>query len=161
MYDGSTQIFEGIKRCDTSSIIATTGDKIIYLYQEQPHKLEPFGSLPGGRVDQAGESPLEAAKRELLEETGYQSTDWEIFAKNSPDGKIERTFHTYIARDCQKVAEQNLDPGEKIKVHLLALDELLDLADSDRFPHLDIQALLVRAKYHSKSNEKLKDLLGL
>jgi len=159
MYDGSTEIFEGVKRCDTSSIIATTKDKIIYLHQEQPHKKKAFGSLPCGRVDKEGETPLEAAKRELLEETGYQSDSWEEFATNSTDGKIERTFWTYIARSCKKIAKQNLDAGEKIEVKLLTLDEFLNIADSDQFPHLDIQADLIRAKYNTKLRKKLEQKL--
>lgn len=159
MYDGSTQTFEGVKRCDTSSIIGVAGDKIIYIRQEQPHKYKAFGSLPCGRVDRKGESPLSAAQRELLEETGYASDDWEEFAANSPDGKIQRTFWTYIARNCKKTADQQLDPGEKIEVQLLSLDEFLDIADSDKFPHLDIKAEFVRAKYDPESRKKLEQKL--
>ncbi|MBU0646256.1 NUDIX domain-containing protein [Patescibacteria group bacterium] len=159
MYDGSTEIFEGIKRCDTASIIAVADGKIIYLNQEQPHKDKAFGSLPCGRVDRAGESPFDAARRELLEETGYTSDDWQEFAHNSPDGKIQRTFWTYLARNAKKVADQNLDPGEKIQVQLLSLDEFLDIADSDDFPHLDIKADFVRAKYDTESRKKLEQKL--
>ena len=159
MFDDSTETFEGVKRCDTASIIAVTEGKIIFLRQQQPHKDQPFGSLPCGRVDREGESPLAAARRELLEETGYESDDWEEFAANSPDGKIQRTFWTFIARNAAKVAEQNLDAGEKIQVELLSLDEFLDIADSDNFPHLDIKADFVRAKYDPESRKKLEQKL--
>ena len=66
MFDGSTETFERILRPDLVCLIATVGDKIMVLDQEQPAR-PPFISLPGGRMDMEGETPLDTAKRELRE----------------------------------------------------------------------------------------------
>src|SRR3989338_4783229 len=77
-YDGSKKIFEKIKRPDTAMIIPITEDgKIIVALQEQPHK-PPFMGTIGGRVDEDG-GVLQTAKRELLEETGYEAKEWILF----------------------------------------------------------------------------------
>ncbi len=132
MYDGSTATFECLKRPDTVVVIPTQGDTIFYAEQEQPNK-GPYLSLFGGRSDE-GEAPLEAAKRELLEETGFQSDDWELLASNPFRGKIEWTIHYFIARNCVKVAEQKLDGGEKITILSTDADTFLkDIVSDPRF----------------------------
>lgn len=76
MFDGTKETFEKLKRANTALVIPLVGKNILIQEQEQPDKPGPFLSLPGGRCDES-EKPLEAAKRELLEETGYASDDWE------------------------------------------------------------------------------------
>jgi ADP-ribose pyrophosphatase len=71
MFDGSTQIFEKVKRPDSADVIAVVGDKIVIETQEQPHR-SPFTCIPGGRCDE-NENPMDGAKRELLEETGHHT----------------------------------------------------------------------------------------
>lgn len=68
-----------------------------------------------GLVD-AGESALEAAKRELLEETGYVG-DLECLGScfaNATGSTMK--YHFFLARHCEKVAEQHLDPAEQIEL---------------------------------------------
>ena len=103
MYDGSKKIFERLKRPNSVQAIAIVGDKIIVQTEEQPDRPEPFRSIPGGRCD-GDEDPLLAAKRELLEETGYVSADWELWRERQPVGKIEWTIYTYIARNCTRTS---------------------------------------------------------
>ena len=75
MYDGSVAVFEKIKRLDTTVIVAIDeNNNFIITHQEQPGRDKPFLSNPAGRIE-GGENPLEGAKRELLEETGYESND--------------------------------------------------------------------------------------
>ncbi len=116
LFDGSHSTFERIKKVDGVVIIATTDkNKILVVRNEQPtHKT--FVGLIGGMVNH-GERPVDAAKRELLEEAGYSSDDWELLKIYHPESNM-MVYSTYllVARNCLKVGGQNLDPGEKIKV---------------------------------------------
>jgi 8-oxo-dGTP pyrophosphatase MutT (NUDIX family) len=60
--------------------------------------------LPAGLRDVAGELPLEAARRELVEETGYQAADWQVLADylSSPGISTER-IRVYLARNLTMV----------------------------------------------------------
>src|SRR3989338_5204026 len=71
LYDGSTAVFEKIRRQATALVIPVVGDKILIQRQEQPHRRSAYLSLAGGRIED-GEEPLLAAQRELLEQTGYK-----------------------------------------------------------------------------------------
>ncbi|MFZ2619765.1 MAG: NUDIX hydrolase [Alphaproteobacteria bacterium] len=125
MYDGTTKTFEMLKRCPTVQVLALNeAGEVVYAQQEQPHVATPYLSLCGGRMD-AGEEPLVAAKRELLEETGMVSDVWELVQVDVGTGKMEWFIYTYIARNCRKVAEQMLDGGEKITVKTAPVDTFL------------------------------------
>ncbi len=114
LFDGSKATFERIKRPDTVLVIATSSDKIILINDTQPDR-EGIDRLPGGRCDK-GEDSLTAAKRELLEETGYSSDTWEPFRSYEPVDKMDWNIHIYIAKGCIKSAEPTPDPGEKIEL---------------------------------------------
>lgn len=131
MFDGTTETFEMLKRVNTIEIIATSGDKILLSHQSQPNKHDYY-SLFGGRAEE-NEEPLVTAKRELLEESGLTSKDWELFKTYTPVHKIDWEIHTFIARDCKKVKEQNLDAGEKIEILECTFDEFIELVVSDKY----------------------------
>ncbi len=141
MFDGSTETFEMLDRPDTVEIISVIGDKILISEQQQPNS-PVFLSLFGGRVDE-GEEPLHAAKRELLEEAGHTSDDWELIRSYEPYSKMQWTVYIYVARNSKETAKQNLDAGEKIKVVPVGFDEFLDIVDSEDFRDKDF--------YNSKS----------
>ena len=123
MFDGSTETFECLKRPNTVLVIPMNGDKVYYSVQEQPGK-KPFLSLLGGRGDE-GEEPLETAKRELMEEAGLESDDWQELRKYSIPGKFEWDVYYFVARDCRKAGDQNLDSGERIEIREANLDRFL------------------------------------
>ncbi len=132
MFDGSIEIFERIWRPSTVTVIATVDNKIIIEEQDQPSRRN-FLSLAGGRAD-SEDDMLAEAKRELLEETGRESDDWELlFEKTARSTSILWHEHFFIARNCKKVQEQELDAGEKIELRLISFEEFLALADEPRF----------------------------
>lgn len=131
MFDGTTATFEALRRPDTIQIIATQGDKILLSHEEQPNKPRVFTFL-GGRQEE-GEEPLTVAKRELLEEGGLESSDWELLKTFEAEGKIQWTTYFYVARNCQKVAEPELDAGEKIDVVAVNWEEFLEKINSGTF----------------------------
>src|SRR5882762_1533858 len=78
LYDGTTATFEMLKRPGTIQIIPTSDETIYISYEEQPDNKPLSYTLFGGRQE-PNEDPLMTAKRELLEETGMESEDWELY----------------------------------------------------------------------------------
>ena len=158
MFDGGTETFEMLKRADTAEAIAVVGDKILISYQKQPESKNVFTSLPGGRREK-GETALNAAKREMLEETGYVAKDWRLFKKIDPVWKINWTIYIYIARDCIYWQPPRLDSGEKINTKLISFNEFLDLADDPYFYEQELVNYMLRARIDKKEYKKFHKLL--
>ncbi len=157
-YDGKPRIFEKLKRPDTVMIIPVTEEgQIILSFQEQPGK-KPFMGSVGGRVDER-EKVLEAAKRELLEETGYEAREWILFDAVQPVSKIEWAVYTLIARGCKKVAEQNLDGAEKIELRFVDFDEFVRMVLHHEFGDMELQNRLLEAQMNPEKMAEYKKLI--
>ncbi|HVZ58394.1 MAG TPA: NUDIX hydrolase [Patescibacteria group bacterium] len=157
MYDGSTAIFEAIKRTGTVQVIPTVGDKVLLSFEEQPGKPRQI-TFFGGRMEE-GEKPLEAAKRELLEETGLQSDDWELFREYSSVGKIIWPMFFYIARNCHKVTQPHLDSGEKIEIKEFSFVEFVDIVSQENFADSHISNEVFRLKQDPQKLEEFRQKL--
>lgn len=91
----------------------TRNGQMIMIEQYRHGRGETEIGLPSGFLEDSDADPLETAKRELLEETGYQSDAWiplGVLFTNSNRGR--QAFHFFLALDATKVAEQELEPGE-------------------------------------------------
>lgn len=159
LYDGTKKTFEKLKRPDTVVVFPVLSDgTIILTEQEQPGK-EPFIGATGGRVDE-GEDIITAAKRELLEESGYEAEEFILWDSQHPISKIDWVVYTFIAKGLKKVADLKLDGGEKIKLLPSTLDNLIDVATNS---HQDFYEKEVIVKFFdAKLNpEKMKELREL
>lgn len=86
----------------------------------------------GGRT--LAEDALAAAKRELLEETGYSSPDWTHLLTVPSHATIADNYaHIFMARNCRKVGGQDLDETEFLNVELHTAQELDELIRTGRF----------------------------
>lgn len=138
--------FSVLKAPDWINVMALTEDKQVILVEQYRYGLEePTLELAGGVCD-PGERPLETSKRELLEETGYASSKWVSLGKVSSNPAMQDNYtHSFLALDCEKIAEQKLDGNERIQVHLIPLDQFLDFVHTGVIHHSLVAA--TTAKY--------------
>jgi len=154
MFDGSIQTFEKVSRSSSVGIFPITKDgKIVLTIQEQPN-MDEFISLVGGIVD-VGEDVLAAAHRELLEETGSKTSDMELWYSVQPVTKVEWPIYVYVARNCEKIADLNLDAGEKIKLKYVTWEEFLEIIYLDEFRDKELTLYLLKLM---KDKQKFKEL---
>ena len=108
------------------------------------------GKEYGADQDMSTEDALETAKRELLEETGYESDDWEHLLTVPSNATIADNYgHLYLARNCRRVSEQKLDETEFLNVIKCSADEIEDLIAKGRFQqamHITAWLLALRKK---------------
>jgi ADP-ribose pyrophosphatase len=126
LFDGSEHTFEMLKRPDTVTAICVVDSKILVIDDEQPY-LGSRQSFPGGRVDDTDETILNAAKREIHEETGYSFSDWRLIKIWQPYRKMEWFVYVWLAWDVSGQQSPHLDPGEKISVQALDFDTVKPL----------------------------------
>ena len=110
---------------DWVNVIAITKDGQFVMERQYRHALgKTCYELPCGVMEQ-GEEPLEAVKRELMEETGYGGGEWSLLDTLSanPASTNNRTY-CFLARGVKKLGEPHLDAGECFNVKLFPLDEI-------------------------------------
>ena len=157
MFDGSTETFEALKRPDTIQIIPVQDCKILLAHEEQPNREATF-TFFGGRAEK-GEEPLTTAKRELLEEAGLESSDWELYKVYDIESKIEWQVYFYFARGCKKVTEPTLDAGEKIEVRSVNFEDFLKITSDEKFWGTEIANDIFRMKENSGKLENFRQRL--
>lgn len=119
--------YYSIKRRDAVYVVALTRDyKIPLVYQYKNGVKDVIWELPAGFVE-ANESPLESARRELLEETGFAAEEYMLLGSFVPNPSLSGNKNfVFLSKNAKKISEQQLDVNEEIKVQLFALEELVE-----------------------------------
>lgn len=105
---------------DWVSVAAITADNRIVVVRQYRFGVAHFTTeLPAGLV-RRGESHQAAARRELLEETGYTSSDWAYLGWVEPNPAFQNNrLHQWLARDARPLHAGRLDEGEDVVVETL------------------------------------------
>jgi ADP-ribose pyrophosphatase len=108
--------------------VAITDDNKVLMVSQYRHAANIISlEIPGGVID-GDEKPVEAIRRELLEETGYQFDDFELLSTiyANPSTANNKTF-CYLAKGGKKVQGQSLDEHEELVVHEHTIAEVKQL----------------------------------
>ncbi|RLC31366.1 MAG: NUDIX hydrolase [Deltaproteobacteria bacterium] len=118
------------------NVIALTPHEEVILVRQYRHGIRDLTmEIPGGLVD-AHDTPEAAARRELREETGYQSDEWIPLGSVFPNPAIQNNrCYTFLARDVVYSGQQQLDEMEDIEVLYRPLKEIPDLIRGGEINH--------------------------
>jgi len=138
--------FSYMKLAEGVCVLPITNDGKAVCLRQYRHTVQEWQwELPAGRMDEHL-SPLEAAKKELEEETGYTARNWISLGSFLPSpGSTNERIHLFAALDLEP-GRQNLEQGEHIHVYLLKWEELIALVGSGEFQHGAGLAAILRYK---------------
>ena len=116
---------------DWINVIAITKDGDFVMEDQYRHGLgETHYELVAGVID-PGETPLQAAQRELSEETGFGGGEWQLFMTLSPNPTNHKNLsYTFLATGVERLREQHQEPTEDIRVHVLKREEVKQLLET-------------------------------
>jgi ADP-ribose pyrophosphatase len=129
--------FYVLKPNDWVNIIAITPDNQVVMVEQYRHGVEAVTlEIPGGGVDHDDLTHLQAAQRELLEETGYAGSEIVSLGFNYPNPAIQSNLcHTYLVKNVEKVREPVFESNEETVVKLVPLDEIDRLIVDGKINH--------------------------
>lgn len=134
--------FYRYRKNDFASIFAVTEDARVVVerrWRQGPRALT--WDMPAGYIE-PGEEPEAAARRELLEETGYEAARWTPLGSVTTDGNSGGSrCHFFLAQGASRVGEPALDDTEEGEVHLLPLAEVRRLLGEGGFATMAASAM--------------------
>jgi len=119
-YSGQTLVRDFIEHPGAVAVVAVNRDNEVLMIRQYRHPVRKFlWEIPAGLLDVAGESHLDAAKRELLEETFYEAKNWELLQTfhASPGGNSEQ-IDIFLATDVHPVESDYQREGEEMDMEV-------------------------------------------
>lgn len=148
--DGLEHSFFVIENPDWVNIIALTKENEVVLIEQFRHGIEEIIlEIPGGMIDE-NEEPENAARRELLEETGFSSDEFIFLGKSRPNPAIQDNWiYHFAAVNVEKIEEVNFDEHESVITILLPFKDVKKQISDGKITH----SLVVTAFYFLELNE--------
>ena len=114
-----------LERPDAAIVFPLTNDDEVVLVRQYRPPLERMElGLPAGLVEPS-EKPEVAARRELVEETGYSGGEWEYLGSLASSPSLKDNWaYLFLARNVERAGDQDLDQFERLEVVRVPLDEL-------------------------------------
>ncbi len=131
---------------DWVNVIPVTADGEVVMLRQFRHGVEHVTlEIPGGMIDPEDDDPVAAARRELREETGFDSEHCTLIGVVHPNPAIQdNRCHTVLALGARRVEQAQPDAGEDLLTELVQLDDLHGLVSDGSITH----ALVVTAIQH-------------
>lgn len=125
---------------DWINVIAITDDGQFVLVRQYRHALGRTCYELCAGVCEKGEKPIDSAKRELMEETGFGGGEWQEWMVTSANAStMTNLSHSFLATGVKKIAAQHLDSGEDLSVHLFSKEKVKEMLAHGEF----MQSLMV------------------
>jgi ADP-ribose pyrophosphatase len=122
---------------DFALVVPVTESGEVVLVRGYKHGLGRVTLSPPAGLVGAGESPLAAARRELLEETGYEAAEWDALGSYVVDGNRQcGTAHVFLARGARRTRPPRDDETEELEVELLTAQRLRQCVREGRIGNL-------------------------
>jgi ADP-ribose pyrophosphatase len=141
---------------DFINVVALTDDDKMLCFRQGKYAIEGEALAPIGGYLEPGEEPLVAAQRELLEETGYQASDWIDLGHFRVDtNRGAGTAYFFMAHHAHPIAARDADDLEDQELLLLTRAEVeaaLQRGDFKALPWMAIIVLALRRMEHNTSN---------
>ena len=119
---------------DFVNVVAVDADGRFLVFEQTKYAVEGPTLAPVGGYLEAGEEPLEAARRELLEEMGHVSDRWRSLGRYVVDGnRGVGVGHFFIATDARQVREPDADDLEEQRLFRMGGDEVREALAEGRF----------------------------
>jgi len=147
-----------VRHPGASAVLAQPISDTVILVKQYRHALEDFiWEIPAGTLDE-NELPLECAKRELIEETGFSASVWQKLGEITPvPGYSDERIHIFMATDL-KPAQQDLDKDEVLEAHEVALDEAMEMISKGAIQDgKTISGLFMLTRWLNKRNTDILD----
>ena len=153
--DGSPSVRELIRLLGAVAVVPVTEDGKVIIEKQFRYPLNRvITEIPAGKLDSATEDPLEAAKRELLEETGYRAEEWTFMGSYQPSpAYCDEKIYLYLAQGLQ-AGEQKLDQGEFLNVEQVPLTELVEDVMQGRIQDGKTQVAILKAAQLLQEKER-------
>lgn len=118
---------------DAAAVVAIDAEGHVILKEEYRYACrKSMIEIPAGMIENE-EDPLTAAKRELLEETGYASDDWQEFGISIEDPtRLTGRLYLFLAQNCVKVSNGDPDAAEEINVLRIPLKTAVDMVMNNK-----------------------------
>jgi len=138
-------------------VLAVTADEKFLCFHQTKYAVKGTTLAPVGGMLELDERPLEAAKRELLEETGYVASEWIPFGSHILDpNRGIATMHLFLALDAKRVAEPDSDDLEDQELLLLSRSEIEEAYQTGQFKILSWSAVVAMSLKYLSSDENRK-----
>ncbi|MBN2005186.1 MAG: NUDIX hydrolase [Anaerolineae bacterium] len=134
---------------DYINVVAVTGDDLFLCFRQTKYSVDGVSLAPVGGYIEPGEDPLETAKRELHEETGYEAAEWLPLGRYPVDGnRGAGVAYPFLARGARCVAPTHADDLEEQELLLLTRAEVEAALDAGEFKLLPWAVAVALALRH-------------